>query len=60
MSRFIVQEEARCLLSNYIDAESKEEALEKFHSWEVEDTELDEILDTIVVYDDEVINVEND
>jgi hypothetical protein len=54
MPRFIIPEEARCQLSHYIDAKTKKEALSKLYSWDVECTELDEILNTIEIYDKEI------
>jgi hypothetical protein len=55
MWTYIITEEARCQLSHYIEADSKEEALDKLYSWDVDSTELDEILDTIEVFKDEIV-----
>ncbi len=57
MAQFIIQEECRCIISNYITANNKKEALEKLYSWEVDSTELESVLDTIEVYDKEIHKV---
>ena len=55
MPQRILNEEARCSLDHYITADTKEEAIEKLYAWEVDSTELCEILDTIEVYKDEIV-----
>ena len=51
---FLIQEEARCLLNNYVTATSKEEALEKLSDGNFDSVELEEIQDTIQIFENEI------